>query len=440
MNTPEPSVRPLAPLLLLIFSAAESLLSLFQWMELWVVRAGGHSICTVNDVLNCEAVWASSFARRIQQLTQLPVAGLGLMWGATAFGLSVLLVHRLLAKKDARTAIAAIRIAAAAGALSCITFGVASARLGNLCLTCLGTYALVLAFALVAARGLPGALVPQGAELRRGLGWAAVLGVGAYLILLGPGMATAASEDKPITKLEPPHPQQPDTPGDSPLDQFLASLPAQEQQRISMSLAVYKRSPMPPAFPPRFRSGPADAPVKIVDFTDIRCPHCRALDEALKEILQAAPPGSFSVEPRAYPLDGECNAAVAATDGTHVRCTAAKALICLETHPDYWAIRERLFAEQETLSLDRVLELASSGSVGREELQKCISNPETTAHLKQDEAWASEYGIDGTPLVLLNGHQAPAVPAFLYAMVLTGGNADAPAFTRLVARAGGPTP
>jgi protein-disulfide isomerase len=442
MSTQEPNIRPLAPLLLLVFSAAEGLLSLFQWMELELVRAGGHSICNVNEVLNCEAVWASSFAHRIQSLTQLPAAGLGLMWGAIAFGLSALLVYRLLAKQDARTAVAGIRIASAVAVLSCITFGVASVRLGHLCLTCLGTYALVVAFALVGARGLPGALLPHGRELRAGLGWAAGLGLAAYLVLLGPGMATGAAEESSVAKLEPARPQPTGTSGDSPLDQFLASLPPQEQQQVSMSLAVYKHSPMPPvtAFPTRFRSGPADAPVRIVDFTDIRCPHCRQLDEALKEIHRAAPEGSFSVEPRAYPLDGECNAAVAFTDGTHVRCTAAKALICLESHPDYWSVRERLFSEQETLSVSRVMEVASSGSVGREELQKCIDSPEALEHLKQDEAYASEYHLDGTPLVLVNGHRATAVPAFLYAMVLTRGNADAPAFARLAPRGSGAEP
>jgi predicted DsbA family dithiol-disulfide isomerase len=75
--------------------------------------------------------------------------------------------------------------------------------------------------------------------------------------------------------------------------------------------------------------------------------------------------------------------------------------------------------------------LASERGLSRSDLEACITSPATQDKIKQDEAYAMEYKPQGTPLVLLNGREATAVPAFLYAMALTRGNADAPAFARL---------
>jgi protein-disulfide isomerase len=432
-KTSEPAVRPLAPILLLSLAAAESLLSLFQWMELLVVRAGGHTVCGINDVINCEAVWSSAFAARIHGLTALPVAGLGLLWGLAAFGLSALLVLRLLAQTEPRVAVVALRWTGGVGVLSCLTFGAASFSMGTLCLTCLGTYVLVAAFALVAWRALPGPLAVTGQELRGSLTWAAGLCIVGYLVLLGPALMTPEGHRTLTQELDPQGapPQKGAPPGE--LERFLASLPPEEQQMVSQSLVVYRASPAQAtdAFPTRLRAGPADAPVKIVDFTDVRCPHCRHLEEALDELRKVVPQGSFSVEPRSFPLDGECNTSVGYTDGTHVRCTGAKAFICLEGRPEYWDVRGKVFAEQDSLTVERILELGASGGMSRADLEACISSPQTQDKLKQDEAYALQYRPQGTPLVLVNGREATAVPAFLYAMALTGGNPDSPAFAHL---------
>ncbi len=180
--------------------------------------------------------------------------------------------------------------------------------------------------------------------------------------------------------------------------------------------------------------GPADAPVRLVDFTDILCGHCRMLEGMLDQIKQAVPVGKLSIEPRYFPLDGECNPGGGAPKGDGIRCTGAKAEICLEGAKDYWAIRGQLFEHQaELTSRDKVLELASSGSVPRATLETCINAPETAARLAADIAWANNYNIDGTPLVLLNGRDTPPVAPFLLGMALSGGDASSKYFDKLPA-------
>src|SRR5215211_3446360 len=83
------TVGPVAPILLVATSAGESLLALFQWMELLVVRAGGSAVCGLSGPVNCQRVWETGFASRVHAALGVPVAGLGLVWGLAAFGLSL---------------------------------------------------------------------------------------------------------------------------------------------------------------------------------------------------------------------------------------------------------------------------------------------------------------------------------------------------------------
>jgi len=128
-------------------------------------------------------------------------------------------------------------------------------------------------------------------------------------------------------------------------------------------------------------------------------------------------------------LDGACNPGIDPkyTDGG-LRCLAAKAQICLENAPDYWELREKLFALQSSLTPDTVREIASSGSVSRSQLDACVNSPETTRRIHEDVVYAQQHDIHGTPLVVVNGREVPPHMAVLYALVMAGGDANAPAF------------
>ncbi len=436
MSTPEPSAPaksglPVAVVLLLAIGAAACLLALFQWMELLVVNAGGSTVCGVNDTINCEAVWSSSFAERLHRLTLVPVAGLGLVWGLVAFSLSLLLAHRLLSGGPARVPVVALRFTSAVGTLVCVTFAVASFRIGALCLTCLGTYAVTLAFTLVAFKLLPGPLEPAAGELRPALIWSAGLAVVGYLAVLGPGLATykpAAGTGKSF-----PAAGGASAAEASDVERYLSSLPREEQLAVSESVALFKSSPTPDVsrFATRERKGPAEAPVRIVEFTDTLCGHCAQLLKVMKDLEGAVPDGRISVEPRHFPLAHECNKLVSLPDPSGVRCAGARAQICLEGTPEYWKLRDQIFEEQRTLTPERIIEIASSGSLKRDALVACMQSEQTQQKLNDDISYAARFKPKGTPIVVLNGRQGSPVPAFLYAMAMTGGDASSPAFGQL---------
>jgi DSBA-like thioredoxin domain len=98
-----------------------------------------------------------------------------------------------------------------------------------------------------------------------------------------------------------------------------------------------------------------------------------------------------------------------------------------------------LFARQRQLQPEMVYELASP-YVSRAQLERCVADPATQTKLDADVALAESYGITGTPLVLINGRQGSPSAPFLYAIVMTKGSPDDPAFELLpppVAGAGG---
>jgi protein-disulfide isomerase/uncharacterized membrane protein len=429
---PPPPVPIRGALALLGLGLAESALSIFQWMQLDTLRKGGSTVCGVSERINCETVWNSAFANTVHELARMPVAVLGLVWGLVAVALATLYLVWQRGGHTVRPAINGLRLTAAAGVGATLVFGVASASAGALCLTCLGTYVLTLAFAGVAWRGLPGPLLPQPGEWGRALGWTGGFTVAAYLALLMPGMETPRASAATIAATKLASAPVSDAPGS--VEDYLRGLDAREQQAISNALAQYRRdTPLPARSPARRLYGPTNAPVKMVEWTDSRCPHCKNLVEALAVMKKRIPEGKLSLEVRQFPLDAACNPAMPpqAADRTGIRCLAAKAQICLEQAPDFWELREQLFASQASLTPDKVRDILSSGSVSRSQLDACISSADTQRKVVEDVEYAKQHDLHGTPLVVINGREAKAIPSFLYALILVGGDGDAPAFNVL---------
>jgi protein-disulfide isomerase/uncharacterized membrane protein len=424
---PPPPVPVLGALVLLGLGLAQSALAIFQWSQLLTLRRGGTTVCGVSEHINCETVWNSPFSNAVHELVRMPVAGLGLVWGIVAVALSALYLAWRRSGHTVRPAVNGLRLTAAAGVVAIVIFGAASASAGALCPTCLATYAISLTFAVVAWKGLPGPLMPQAGEWGRALQWSGGFAVASYVALLAFGAETpkATAANEKVAQMS-------STAAPGSLEAYLGSLPPDEQQAVSNALAAYRQdTPLPAHSPARRLYGPATAPVKMVEWTDSRCPHCKSLVEVLALMKKRLPEGKLSLEARQFPLDSECNPVMPpqATDRTGTRCAAAKAQICLEDAPDYWELREKLFAAQRSLtSREAVLDILGSSSVPRAQLEACISKPETSQKLVQDIMYAKQHDLHGTPLVVVNGREAMAIPSFLYALIMADGDGNAAAF------------
>ncbi len=418
-NPSVPSPSALATLLL--SSGGLVALAVYQWFELLEVRAGGVPSCAINDTFNCASVWNSPFAHAVHEYLGIPVAGLGVLWGLVAFSLSLMLL-----KRGGSIFAAAVKGWALAGLLSCVAFGVASMQAHAVCLTCLGTYVLVMGFAMGAFVLLGKPVLPPMSALIPGTGWALVLSVAAYFALLYPGSKTPKGSEPSLPTLNE---------GErNDFDAMLAAVPEQQKLAASWARAQWKAAPVRDvsAFPVHARKGSADAPLKVVEFTDILCSHCAQLEEVLHELEQLAPEANYSIEARYFPLVmGECASPLKGSPTDHIRCLGARMQICAEKSPSFSKMRRELFQNQTHLDETLMFTIASRHGLETETLKTCIQSPETATRLAEDIAYAKKFGIEGTPLLLLNGKVAPFSPVFLVGMAMSQGDADAPYFLKL---------
>jgi serine/threonine-protein kinase len=316
----------------------------------------------------------------------------------------------------------------------------ASVAAGAICIGCIGTYVLVAAYGAVALRRGRPAGVP---EWGRGAALAGGCAAAAFILLLYPGLRTpkstgergrqaveAASRPAGAESRRNEVAPGADPRRDRELTALVASLEPPLKQTLADSLAIYRAALPQPLPQPRALVGSDLAPVRITEFTDILCEHCASLNETLRTLRDSVPPGSYSVDARQFPLDGRCNPLLQGARGDDVRCVAAKLRICAEPTGKEPELAAALFEKQEGLTRQKALEIAGR-LLPPAALGPCLDAPATKAVLEQDIALASRFDSDGTPIVAINGRKGTSFAPFLYAMVLTRGSTDHPAFAAL---------
>ena len=402
-------------------------LGIYQWIELIQIRTGGAApLCSLSENINCAAVWNSPLAKKIHDLTGIPFAGWGVAWAVIVLLLGIELI--LLARKGnpLGTAILALRLTTSVGVITSLALLAYSIAIGVLCPTCFIFYILVFATAFVAFRWHIAEAGNWNQAIFQSTGLLLIL----LALLLYPGRNTPQQTQTLATLNSLSNSSSDTKPDEDPLAKFLLSLAPEVQQLISNALAIYRASPYidRPVDINRLITGNARSPVHLIDWIDIRCPHCKHLEEALSEIRRATPTNSWSEEGRHFPLDSECNSNMTRSDGSHVACLAAKMLICLGGSPKGHQVRTSFFQKQGHLTVDDMWDIAAASATQRKSLETCVTSQATDDMLQDDIDYAMQHHIQGTPLVVINGRQAPGFPPFIYTMIIAGGDANASGF------------
>jgi serine/threonine-protein kinase len=408
----------------------------FQWAQLGVARRGGDPFCALGAGDACAQLGDSAFARAIEGVTGMPVAGWGAVWSLAALVLPLLLLQRLGRDRSPEPLWSATLLAAVAGVGTVALLAGVSFRLGQLCSNCAITYVGVLAYAglvLWQARAAP----PR--RLAAALPVCGGVAVAAFVVLLPFALGTPGAVDDASEKLLADAPASAPLGGGSAEDALarrIGSLSREQRQALSDARRMYLAPGDSIALrPARALEGSPMAPVRITTFSDLMCSHCSHLHEELERLRGAAPPDAFSIESRKFPLHASCNPYLPPGGPGALRCLAARVMICLEEHPQAYALEGRILQRHADLTDDLLFELAES-YMSRAALEHCAASAQTQAKLDDDIAWAMAHHIEGTPLVLVNGRKTLPYLPFLYAMAMTGGDANHAIFEGLPA----PTP
>ena len=147
--------------------------------------------------------------------------------------------------------------------------------------------------------------------------------------------------------------------------------------------------------------GSADAPVTIVEFSDLQCDYCRqhALETLPRIVETYVDDGQVRYVWRDLPLEMHANAQ-----------TAAEAAHCAGAQGAFWPMHHRLFeAQAEWSPLEgRALAAVLAGYAADLELDtaafdRCLETEQFGEQVRQDALEASQAGLSATPAFLVNG-------------------------------------
>lgn len=152
--------------------------------------------------------------------------------------------------------------------------------------------------------------------------------------------------------------------------------------------------------------GPVDAPVQIVEFSDIQCPFCRQLFDTI-EAVQAARPDKVRVTFMHFPLDKQCNPMM--TREFHdTACEMAAIAECAGQQDRFFEVATTLFHDGKgKTTYDELYALVAGEHEGLDmaALRACVDGPEVWEAIKSDLFHGSKAEITGTPVFFVNGHK-----------------------------------
>lgn len=153
--------------------------------------------------------------------------------------------------------------------------------------------------------------------------------------------------------------------------------------------------PTPPAEIPTDGSpfkGAPDAPVTVVEWADFQCPFCARTSLVLDNLVKRFD-GSVRVVFKHYPLHGHPQAE-----------RAARAAVAAQRQGRFWEMHDALFDSRTTgLSEAGMRQIASDLGLDMERFEADWESQETRARIDSDRELADRLGLDGTPMLYVDG-------------------------------------
>ncbi len=146
--------------------------------------------------------------------------------------------------------------------------------------------------------------------------------------------------------------------------------------------------------------GRPDAPLTMVEFTDLQCPFCRqymltSFDEIKKNWSDT---GKLRYISRDFPLDFHAQA-----------LPAARAARCAGEQGKFWEMRLGLMRNANMLSADYITKTAGDLKLETKAFAACAASPKFDAEIQAETAEGAKLGVGGTPTFIMGRTTAAAV-------------------------------
>lgn len=138
-------------------------------------------------------------------------------------------------------------------------------------------------------------------------------------------------------------------------------------------------------------TGPDNAKVTIIEFSDFQCPYCSRGRSTMEEIMKAYPK-DVKVAFKHYPLPFHKEAE-----------PAARASWAAQQQGKFWEYHDALFQGQDKLGTEFYLATAKELKLDVDKFKKDMESEAAKQQVKDDMELASKNGIQGTPGFFVNG-------------------------------------
>lgn len=140
-------------------------------------------------------------------------------------------------------------------------------------------------------------------------------------------------------------------------------------------------------------SGPASAPVTIVEFSDFQCPYC-ASSQPLLDRIEREYGERVRIVFKHLPLDMHPEARF-----------AAEASLCARDEGKFWEMHDWLFANPKSINLEKLKEVAPGLGLDAAKLESCVTEKRHAARVDEHLAQAAFLGVNSTPTFFVNGRK-----------------------------------
>jgi len=140
-------------------------------------------------------------------------------------------------------------------------------------------------------------------------------------------------------------------------------------------------------------TGPANARITLVEFSDFQCPYCDKAVVKIEALLKAYPKDVKLIF-KQFPLDSHSQAQI-----------SAQAALAAHEQGKFWQLHDKMFANRTTLSRKNILAWAGQLGIDMKRFETDMDSPVVKKAVARDLADGEKAGVEDTPTVFINGQR-----------------------------------
>lgn len=144
---------------------------------------------------------------------------------------------------------------------------------------------------------------------------------------------------------------------------------------------------------PHPSTGPQNASVTMVEFSDFECPNCRRIEPELEQ-LRKTYGARLQFVWMDFPLDAH-----------HHAVHAAEAARCAAEQGQFWPYHDALMSGHEGLGAHNLTDLAARLGLDSTKFASCLAARKYQGMIESDMDQGDRLGISGTPTIFINGRE-----------------------------------